>query len=88
MMESSDFARAIQVCEKLPDASRMTRQNQFGRYFGQGCQNEPALAESGMGNDDLRVIQDEIANVQNVQINSSWRVSGFLRRAAHLSLDL
>jgi hypothetical protein len=41
-----------------------------------------------MGNDDLRVIQDEIANVQNVQIDFSWRVSGFLRWTAHLSLDL
>jgi hypothetical protein len=87
-MESNDFARVIQVCEKRPDAPRMTRQNQFGGYFGQGCQNEPALAESGMRNDDLRVIQDEIANVQNVQIYSSWRVSGFLWRTAHLSLDL
>ena len=87
-MESNDFARVVQVCEKCPDALRMTRQNEFGGYFGQRCQNEPALTESGMGNDDLRVIQDEIANVQNVQINSSWRVSGFLRRTAHLSLDL
>ena len=52
-----------------------------------GGQNKPALAESGMRDDDLRIVQHQIADVQNVQINFSRRVSGPLRRTTHLSLD-